>query len=533
MGAFAGGFIKGLLVGVSAFALGFAALSVILPPEPPARQSPAAGPVEELSAEAPTEADAAAAPEPAVTPPDRARDTAALPPLFRPTPRGEQAAGNDSETDPVILPEAAMNTRPSGGTQAADFAPQPPSTPTAPVGEPSDGERTQPTYPTGALDVPVFQAPDSLFRPTAETTEVRLPQIELPPPAPSPSLPVTASPDVLSDLAEEPAADPPTAESAPEEAATDESATEEESATDEAETGRQPSPPETPRPLLRPGSGLERTVEGVVTGRLPSIGAPTADADASDSGAPGAEARTDAADAEAAPAASDDPAPPAHIRYAAPYEIETERPLLSVILVDDEADEQAEAAIMALDFPVSVALDPADPDATRRAAAYRAAGHEVMILGRGLPSQATPTDIEVTFSSWSAALPEAVALLDPADAGIQGNAVLARQVIPALADRGLGLVLPGGGLGGARQAARAEAVVNAAVFRDIDQSEENRHTIQRYIDRAVFEAQRQGGVVVLGRAEREETMAALDLWRREGRADAVTMAPASALMRLD
>ncbi len=493
MGGFAGGFIKGILVGVAAFGVGFAALSVILPPDP---APPTAVPAGDVPPDPPP---AAPAEEPGAT----------LPPLAPPAPaEPDDAAGPDNaEQDPVeqsaaSTPETAPPTaEPAPSALDPDTVPAPraPSAPDLPQAEPGPEPGPERDLPASAAAdpeaAPAFQAPAALDRPEPEAHAAAgsLPRVgEAPPPV--------ASPDDRSAAPEEPAA-PAGAESAPED----------------------------PVPLLRPGTGLTREVEGVVTGRLPSIGAAEPESEP-EAEMPDAEAEAqDAQDADSAA----DAAQPAHIRFAAPFDPESDLPRLSVILVDTEAGPEAEAAILALDFPVSVALDAADEDAPRRATVYRDAGHEVMILASGLPSRATASDIEITVSAWSAALPEAVALLDPAGDGLQGNAMLARQVMPALAERGLGLVLPGGGLGGARQAARSEGVVNAVIFREIDQGSENRFTIRRFIDRAVFEAQRQGGVMVVGRAAHPETLAALDLWRIEGRVDAVTMVPASAQLDLD
>ncbi len=495
MGGFAGGFIKGIVVGVAAFGVGFAALSVILPPDTDQPTAVPAGDAPPDPPPAPPAEEPGATLPPLAPPPPAEPDDAAAPDNAEPAPV-EQPTASTPETAPLTAEPAP--SAPDPDTVSAPRAPSAPDLPQAELGPERDLPASAAADPEAA---PAVRAPAALDRPAseAEAPSGRLPRIgEAPPPVASPD---DGSPD-----------DESTAPVAPEEM---------EALADAV------SEPEDPAPLLRPGTGLAREVEGVVTGRLPSI----------DAAEPEAEAEMPAAEAEAQATPDPDPAAdaeqPAHIRFAAPHDTESDLPRLSVILVDTQADAEAEAAILGLGFPVSVALDAADEDAPRRAAAYREAGHEVMILASGLPPRATASDIEITVSAWSAALPEAVALLDPSGDGLQGNAMLARQVMPALAERGLGLVLPGGGLGGARQAARSEGVVNAVIFREIDQGSENRFTIRRFIDRAVFEAQRQGGVTVLGRAAHPETLAALELWRTEGRVDAVTVVPASAQLELD
>ena len=257
-----------------------------------------------------------------------------------------------------------------------------------------------------------------------------------------------------------------------------------------------------------PSTLLDRQVEGVVTGRLPSIGA------------------------EPAPEAAD-PAPdqadlPALARFAAEFDSSADLPRLSVLLVDAPG---AEEALVALPFVLTIALDPDLPDAFERAARYRAAGHEVALLATGLPRGATASDLEITFSEWRRILPEAVALIDAPDgSGLTGDRRLAQAVMPYLAEPGLGLLTPDIGLNQAAQVAQAAGVAQASIFRRIDANDEDEALIRRFLTRAAFEAQTQGQAVVLGRAEHAPTLAALLGWRLEMRARQVSLAPVSALM---
>ena len=165
---------------------------------------------------------------------------------------------------------------------------------------------------------------------------------------------------------------------------------------------------------------------------------PEAQALAAERGATGAEPLPDpteddvtaaaelAADLTEAPAivTDEDADAPAWQRYAAAFQAPAERALYAVILVDAPADANAEAALLALPAPVTVALDPADPDAPRRATAYRSAGHEVAILAPGAENGDA-------LSSALAALPEAVAwILTPtADAALASAAQDAGLVV--------------------------------------------------------------------------------------------------------
>lgn len=566
-----GGFIKGMAVGLASFALGFVVLSVVLEPElapqmpeveaegaaggPTDRPTQApplqdAGPIdgeggdpaaagtaedaspaqtgepaqtidevastgqasiipEDADAEAPEEtapllelpesfATADALADAPVVVPDTPEDTA--------TPGAEavqadgdvvatveEADASEREVGAVELSEADQTQ--TGQTAAGPTAAEQPTTePTAPEQTATEPTVTEQTVTEQTVTEPVATEPvapeqATQEQPTQEATETALPQTQQT---------GLAMPDQPDAAAGEDA--PPVAE---------------------GET----APPAAPAPVLRAvpvSPGLDRAVEGVTVGRLPSI----APADNGPAPAPESEQSVTTPEPDAA-----DETLPARQRYAASFE-PVPGPLFSVILLDDPANPAAEAAITALPMPVAVALDPHDPDAPRRAQAYRAAGHEIVILAAGLPERATPADLEVTFDAWLRALPEAVALLDPAEDGFQANRSLAQAVMPFLAADGHGLITHERGLNPAQQSANSARVANTSVFRSIDSDDENQFTIRRYLDRATFRAQQEGWVVVLGRAAHPDTIDGLIGWRMEGRAGQVAIVPVSAVLRL-
>ena len=151
------------------------------------------------------------------------------------------------------------------------------------------------------------------------------------------------------------------------------------------------------------------------------------------------------------------------------------------------------------------------------------------MLATGIPEGATPGDLEQTFQSLAATLPEAVGVIDQAAGGFQGNRPLATQVVPILTAQGRGLVTFDAGLNAADQEARRAALPSAMVFRRLDAEGEATATIRRYLDRAAFKAAQEGRVVVLGDT-RPETVAALLEWAVEGRAASVALAPITAVM---
>lgn len=265
-----------------------------------------------------------------------------------------------------------------------------------------------------------------------------------------------------------------------------------------------------PAATLTPSAGLaEKTVDGVTTGRLPSIGAP------------------DAADPEPVLVPPAD-LPPVQ-RYARSFTNPEGKPLFAILLIDPGTPEVKRAELAGLPFPVSFVLDPMAPGAAEAAAIYRAAGQEVLMLATGIPKGATASDLEQSFAGLHGALPEAVALIDTAEAIFQDDRGLAAEVVTLLADQGRGLVTFDRGLNAADQVARREGVPAATIFRSLDDDGEDTPLIRRYLDRAAFKAAQEGRVVVIGTA-REATVAALMEWAVEGRSASVALAPITAVM---
>lgn len=239
--------------------------------------------------------------------------------------------------------------------------------------------------------------------------------------------------------------------------------------------------------------------------------------------------------APAAPAAGLDPSAPSEppapiVAFARPFTNPGDRPLFAILLVDDGAAELDRQALAALPFPVSFVLDPASPQAAEAAKTYRAGGHEVVMLASGLPPDPRPQDIEQSLASDAAQLPEAVALVDLAEGGFQGNLGLASAIVPILQDQGRGLLTYDEGLNAADQVARRSGLPHATIFRRLDGSGESLPTMRRYLDRAAFKAAQEGAVVVIGTAK-ADTVSALVQWTIEGRATQVALAPVTAVLQ--
>ncbi len=213
--------------------------------------------------------------------------------------------------------------------------------------------------------------------------------------------------------------------------------------------------------------------------------------------------------------------------YAASFDNPEAKPLMSIILIDDEDAFGAEA-LQDFPYPISFAVSPSDPNAAEKMARHRAAGFEVMALV-DLHEAASAQDAEVSMAVWLEALPETVGILEGVDTGIQGNRKLADQVAEIAGVTGRGLITQDNGLNTVQKIAARNGVPSGVVFRDIDGARQDPKIMRRFLDQAVFRAGQEGTVVMLGRV-RPETISALLLWGLEDRGNRVAMAPISAVM---
>ncbi len=211
--------------------------------------------------------------------------------------------------------------------------------------------------------------------------------------------------------------------------------------------------------------------------------------------------------------------------FSEPFYNPEDRPLMSIVLIDDAGAVGAEA-LAAFPYPLSFAIDPGDPDAAAKMAARRAAGFEVLMLA-DLPRAATPQDAEMALEVWRSRVPEAVAILEGVETGVQGNRPLADQVAAMAAAAGYGLVTQNSGLNTVQRLALRDGVPAGVVFRDFDGAGQTPRAIRRFLDQAAFRAGQEGSVIMLGRL-RPDTISALLIWGLEDRAARVALAPVSA-----
>ena len=518
-------FVTGIVVGGVVAGVGLGVLSQLAPLPQGRVQTAADQPVADkvstnVAKPAPTDAPVASAPAIGATPaPDAVpvtKPAAQTLPLAEKTPPATpeplapvaNPAAPVAEALPTVIEAAQPETSaPVVPKPSADLAPKLPlATAEAPaaLNDPASGT-PPPRVQAGPEAAPAPMSPGALAGDSG--TDAAPAPADLPPPAPreaAESL-LTPAPDATSPVPPSMLVLDPAPEPAP----------------PMAEPAAQPAPeaPDLPKMLdtnqpetLAPSTGLTKSVDGVMVGRLPSIAEPAPSAD---------------------PTIAAQPAPAADTRpiaqYAAEFSNDLGKPLFAVLLVDSGAADLDRATLAALPFPVSFVIDPLDPGAAAAEAIYRAAGKEVVMLASGIPAGATAGDLEQTFQANAAALPQAVAVMDIGAQGFQDNRPLAIMVVPIIKDQGRGLVTFDAGLNAADQVARREDVAAAVIFRDLDGAGEDTPLIRRYLDRAAFKAAQEGRVVVVG-TTRPETIAALMEWSIEGKAAAVALAPITAVL---
>lgn len=245
----------------------------------------------------------------------------------------------------------------------------------------------------------------------------------------------------------------------------------------------------------------------------------------------GVTVRRPASEAPPAEDATTPAAPPpsdALTRFAATYPDPAGKPLMSVALIDDGSMSAAAAALSGLPFPVTIILDAARADAPEAMQAYRDSGYEVAVMAN-LPDGARPQDVEVTFESVFAALPEAIAVIDMGQGGLQSDRDVTAQAMDILADQGRGFVTVSQGLNMAGRAAEQSGVPAATIYRDLDPDDQDARVIRRFVDQAAFRARQNTGVVLVGRV-RPDTISALILWGTANGGDQVALVPLSAVL---
>ncbi|GAA6202232.1 divergent polysaccharide deacetylase family protein [Aquicoccus sp. SU-CL01552] len=515
------GFIGGLVLGAVLMAAGAAGLSLLVPLQRPdvATESPTVaaggntGGGEAGVAPAGTDADlveaAPIAPRGAGTTPDdlTPMENADTQPADKPRVGDATAGLNDPEQAPGA-PELAAGGEmpvtpqgPSGG----------PDAPMQEAGVPSVSDPAQPAPPTVPQTGSGFDTTPPEGEGAPEVASLADPERSA---APSPAAGTSPDGETAPEVGTDPGA-APQAQPAPEAVA----------GADNAPAMPEGTPPATTS-MADDMPGADPDADDAPDSRIAALPQAGAEPGASDRGpAIGIPVKPLTERDEPQGAAPDGP-PPLE-RYAAPFDNPEDRPLMSIVLIDDAGSIGAEA-LADFPYPLTFAVDPALPDAADRMARHRAAGFEVVLLA-DLPAAATPQDAEVALEVWRDTLPEAVAILEGTGTGVQGNRALSDQVTDIAQGTGLGLITQANGLNTVQKLAVRAGVPSAVVFRDFDGAGQTPVVMRRFLDQAAFRAGQEGAVIMLGRV-RPDTISALLLWGLQDRAERVALAPVSAVL---
>jgi len=205
-------------------------------------------------------------------------------------------------------------------------------------------------------------------------------------------------------------------------------------------------------------------------------------------------------------------------------------PLLSVILIDAGGDGVDPEMLQTFSFPVTIAVSPEDPEAATKAAAYRAAGAEVLVLSPPVKLGTSSRDLESRLIGYTDVIPVAVGLVDSEEGGFQENRLLIDGAIKALAQEGAGLVVYDRRFNNAQKAADAAGLPVALISAVLDGDGRSTAGIERALDRAAQSAGQQGATLVIGHSY-PETVNALFAWVQNQLAPSVQLAPVSAILR--
>ena len=219
---------------------------------------------------------------------------------------------------------------------------------------------------------------------------------------------------------------------------------------------------------------------------------------------------------------------PALQAFASEFDASTGLPLLSIVLVHVGDAPLNETILEVLPPHVGFGVDVSQPNAGQIAAAYRAAGREVVMIP-SLPEGATPQDIEQALAVNFDQVPEAVAVMDVSGASFQSDRTAVEQVVEVVSGSGHGLITFPRGLNTAHQVAQRAGVPTGLIFRNLDGGSEDQEQISRSLDRAAFRARQDEAVILVGTTG-STMLSALTEWVRGNRATTVTIAPISAAL---
>ena len=191
---------------------------------------------------------------------------------------------------------------------------------------------------------------------------------------------------------------------------------------------------------------------------------------------------------------------------------------LALILLDQSGEGLTAEALSTLSIPLTIAIDPAAPNAASRGAMFARAGHAIMAI-LNVTDVKTGGDVSIALAQALRVLPSATSVFVKDTAGLRRNAPVAQMVFASLAANDLGLVTFDLGL-----QTQNTAVQATTVFRDLDSKGQSAAIMRRFLDQAIDTAQTEGPLVVMARL-RTETINALSNWAEQAGTGTVRVVP--------
>lgn len=212
------------------------------------------------------------------------------------------------------------------------------------------------------------------------------------------------------------------------------------------------------------------------------------------------------------------PDAPAFRRNATAFANPRNKPLMAVVLIADGTGTVRIETLTSFPYPLSIAVDADWSGADAAARRYRDAGFEVLLRVE-LPRDTSAAETTAALRDGLDRVPQAVALLEGAAGGLPLS-----DVATLLARTGHGVVIRAA----PRPSTYAASPV-AVLHDDLDDEGQDVSSMEDNLNQAAAAADRQQGVIVVGRL-RADTLQALSLWSGRGGARSVALAPVSAVL---
>ncbi|MEE9455038.1 MAG: divergent polysaccharide deacetylase family protein [Paracoccaceae bacterium] len=226
------------------------------------------------------------------------------------------------------------------------------------------------------------------------------------------------------------------------------------------------------------------------------------------------------------------PSTTAFATYSMPSNDTEDKPLVSLIFIVKNITEAQ--AVIDLGAPFSLAIDSTNPNAAKIIEAYRAIdGESVLMLAADGPHALDGGDVAATTARLVEVLNNAhgvIGILEGPGRSLAKDPVLTAKVLEVLEPNGHSVITSTKDATNNVITLANELGVPAASFHGRIDTEVGKLYVIREMDNAVVRAKANNTDVVIGVAT-EDTLAALKFWLRSLKAQEVTMAPVSAVIR--